>query len=702
VIGFDAGTYNLVCCTRDANNNFRHNREVNAFVAIKLDDRFTFNMMKKSDEVPLIERDKVAYALGEAAVRMAYTISDMELRRPMISGCLNPKEKDAYEIMKVMVHSLIEDVKYDKELLYYSVPANAINEETDADYHSKILQAIFNAYESDEGYKVIAYPINEGLALIYAELASKNYTGMGVSCLCPGTKIYTKRGILPIEEVKEGDLVFTHKGRWRTVYNVVEKQFNGVATTVQIHGYSGDIDDYKFVDNHELYINRDGNWEWIGCDLLKPGDVVGEPIAFETKLLNQEILLEERTTCSKIIKVTSTPFTSNCCELIGYFLGDGSVNMAEGCIQFDFANKEIDNISRVQDLLKIVFDKPSTQTKKSDNCTRIKCYSKSLAKWFKNNCYNNKKKQLPVDVGNLEMEQCQALLRGLIMSDGRVAKEAICFYNINSSLAMVVKQLFAKLGIAANILHRKPRKGGIIDGRQIQGKSVEWTVTTGAKSSFEKLDKILDCGFHLNTIERHRTWVEEGFCCSRIRNIQKEEYTGIVYDLQVAEDHSFSGPNLTIRNCGAGMVNVCFAIYGVPVFQFSLVNSGDWIDKMAAKATQESVTFINQEKTKIDLSVPPTTLIERAIQTQYRIMIEKTVQGIKKGVLESGKKARTDHSIDIVIAGGTSIPNGFDILFKEIINQSDLPISVGTIVRPTDPLFSVARGCLIAAENATK
>lgn len=333
-IGFDCGTYNLVCCTRDANNNFQHKREVNAFLEVKLDDRFVFNMMKNSG-VPLIERDSVAYALGEAAVHMAYTMSDMELKRPMMSGCVNPKEKDAYEIMNIMIHSLLEGAKHDKETLYFSIPSNAINEETDADYHAKILQAIFNAYESDEGFKVNAHPINEGLALIYAELASKAYTGIGISF-------------------------------------------------------------------------------------------------------------------------------------------------------------------------------------------------------------------------------------------------------------------------------------------------------------------------------------------------------------------------------GAGMVNLCFAIYGAPVFQFALVNSGDWIDKMAAKATHESPTFINQEKMKINLSVPSTTLVERAIQTQYRIMIEKTVQGIKKGMLESGKKARADKGIDVVIAGGTSMPSGFDLMFKEVITQANLPVAIGTIVRPVDPLYSVARGCLIAAENANK
>jgi hypothetical protein len=337
-IGFDSGTYNLVCCTKDDKGNFVYDREVNAFIEIPLEDRMVFQMMKTCDDpVPLIERPTKAYGIGEKAVRMAYTLSQLELKRPMKDGCVNPREKDAYEVLSIMIHSLLEgNVKKQKDILYYSVPANAINEETDADYHSNVLKSIFSSYESDgDKFKVDAFPINEGLALVYAELKSDNNTGIGISF-------------------------------------------------------------------------------------------------------------------------------------------------------------------------------------------------------------------------------------------------------------------------------------------------------------------------------------------------------------------------------GAGMVNLCFAMFGMPVFTFAIVNSGDWIDRMAAKATGESQTFINQEKMKINLNSAPANLVERAIQTQYKIMIEKTVSTIKKGLTDAGKKARSEKPINIVIAGGTSIPPGFDTLFRDVIKQAELPLQIGNIVRPSDPLFSVARGCLIAAENAGK
>ena len=148
------------------------------------------------------------------------------------------------------------------------------------------------------------------------------------------------------------------------------------------------------------------------------------------------------------------------------------------------------------------------------------------------------------------------------------------------------------------------------------------------------------------------------------------------------------------------MVNVCFAMYGNPIFSFAIVNSGDWIDKQAAKATGESPTFINKEKTKVDLTKEPTSLVERAIITQYRLMIEKTVNGIREGLASAKQNIKTEHPVDFVVAGGTSMAKGFTDIFSQTLKQVNLSISVGEVIRPADPLYSVARGCLIAAEAA--
>jgi hypothetical protein len=223
---------------------------------------------------------------------------------------------------------------------------------------------------------------------------------------------------------------------------------------------------------------------------------------------------------------------------------------------------------------------------------------------------------------------------------------------------------------------------------------------SGASTTFNILQQYLRIGSFEVKIQRPKMYVDKEWSMTSVRSVQFDNYEGVVYDLQVCEDASFSAPYTCIKNCGAGMVNVAFSLFAAPVFKFAIVNSGDWIDKQAAKATGETVAFINREKHKIDLTKPPTSLFERAIQTQYSLMIEKTVSGIKKGIEENSRAARVENPLDFVIAGGTSSPPGFEKLFKDVLDTVQLPIPVGNIIKPVDPLFSVARGCLVAAENA--
>jgi len=163
------------------------------------------------------------------------------------------------------------------------------------------------------------------------------------------------------------------------------------------------------------------------------------------------------------------------------------------------------------------------------------------------------------------------------------------------------------------------------------------------------------------------------------------------------EEKMYSGIGIS---CGAGMINVAHGLFGAEVFSFSLVNSGDWIDEQAAKATGETIAFINRQKHKIDLNKEPSNLVERAIKGQYELMIEKTVAGIKQGLEENQERnVRMENPIDIVLAGGTSIPLGFNTMFDKLVRSTKLPVEIGNVIRPQDPLYSVARGTLAAAES---
>lgn len=162
---------------------------------------------------------------------------------------------------------------------------------------------------------------------------------------------------------------------------------------------------------------------------------------------------------------------------------------------------------------------------------------------------------------------------------------------------------------------------------------------------------------------------------------------------------------------GAGMVNVCYTMHGMPIFEFSIVGSGDWVDVESAKRfgydpshsdrkSPETPTTICRVKETINLTLPVVQMgrIEQTIALHYQVLIENVVNGIVKGFNENIDKARIDKPIPIVMAGGTSSPNGFAEYFKKIITAADLPFEVESVRVHDRPLFTVAEGCLRAAE----
>lgn len=692
-VGFDCGTYNLVTARRgDSPEEVKVKREVNAFLKIPLEDRFTFNMLKKSG-VKLYEQKKFAYVLGEGAVKMAYTFGK-DLARPMKDGTLNPEESESFEILKVMIHSLIGEIKGPKETVYYCVPADAVNAATNAAYHKKIIEQIFLAYNIN-GKKIEAFSINEALALIYAELADRFFTGIGISCLVPGTKIYTRSGIKNIEDVESGDEVITHKGCWKRVDAKIKNPFSGKGVRLRVRGAKNFT--YEFVKNHEVYVNRNGEWKWIGCDDVVVGDVVAEPIIKHDRSKPKPFLnySDRITSSSKRIK-KRVESSGNLHRLIGYFLADGHVDAKNRCFCFDFGPEETKYVKDVQEIVLRIFGKSST-VYPHGNANRVKVYSKSLAIWFRKRCYDDQgNKKQPWCLSQLNKSDCLNLLAGLVRGDGWI-NEGINFGNSNSSLVMLAKQLFSRLGFAASIWSRIGHVSEI-KGRKITS-GTEWIVQCGQNMATTSLKDIID---NITCRDKYisSSVIDGDFCTSVVTDVEEIHYEGDVYDLQVEDDHSFSGPNLTIHNCGSGMVNACVSVFSQAAAQFSIVGSGDWIDSQVAKATNTPAVVVNQEKMKFDLLAPQTSPLERALHASYRILVENTISQIKSALVKANLKVKVEDPFNIVLGGGVASPNGFEELVREAIKDADFPIPVGEIIKPKDHLYAVARGCLCAAEQA--
>lgn len=163
---------------------------------------------------------------------------------------------------------------------------------------------------------------------------------------------------------------------------------------------------------------------------------------------------------------------------------------------------------------------------------------------------------------------------------------------------------------------------------------------------------------------------------------------------------------------GAGMVNVCYSMFGFPVFEFSIVGSGDWVDTKTAESFgynaadpngkyAETPTTICKRKHDIDLTKPINEMdrVEQAIALNYQILIENVINNIIDGFTKNIDRARIDQPIPIIMAGGTASPNGFGPYFEKIFRTKKTPFEISKVAVHPRTLFAVAEGCLVAAEN---
>ncbi len=205
----------------------------------------------------------------------------------------------------------------------------------------------------------------------------------------------------------------------------------------------------------------------------------------------------------------------------------------------------------------------------------------------------------------------------------------------------------------------------------------------------EPLDADFNVLYHIKMVE--------GFL-KTLRYTPKPINEGHAIILSELAREDFTGMGISF---GAGMVNVCLSFMSVPIFKFSVAKSGDWIDQQVAMAVDETDSRVSSVKeSALDLSKQEgLTKIEKALSIYYNHFIEYVIENIKQEFNKQKIESCLTKPISIVLSGGTSLPNGFIDRFRQILAQLKFPAAVSEVKMAAQPLNSVAKGALIAAQT---
>jgi hypothetical protein len=198
-LGLDVGTSRIVTA-RQVDQNIKYDSQLNAFVTIPY-SKMTENVLRK-EGVPHRVNGNEIVVHGNESERFADLLKK-ETRRTMARGILNSDEPDSVRLIQAITASLAGRGEKGQKLCY-TVPAAPLGAEENLTYHEATLREMLSGL----GYDVKS--INEGLAVVYGELESTNYTGIGVSCgggLCNVCFAYLSVPILSFSIAKAGDFI---------------------------------------------------------------------------------------------------------------------------------------------------------------------------------------------------------------------------------------------------------------------------------------------------------------------------------------------------------------------------------------------------------------------------------------------------------------------------------------------------------------
>jgi len=199
-IGLDIGTSRIVSAIK-VDDIYEFKSELNSFISLPM-SKMTEQVLKR-ENVPHAVSGQSIIVHGNESERFA-DLLQMETRRPMTRGTLNSSEPENVNMIRAIIQALVGPAQYPGQKLCFSIPAAPLGGNENLTYHEATIKQVL----TELGYDTKS--INEGLAVIYAELESSNYTGIGVSCgggLCNVCLSYLAVPVVNFSVAKAGDYV---------------------------------------------------------------------------------------------------------------------------------------------------------------------------------------------------------------------------------------------------------------------------------------------------------------------------------------------------------------------------------------------------------------------------------------------------------------------------------------------------------------
>ena len=365
-------------------------------------------------------------------------------------------------------------------------------------------------------------------------------------CFVKDTLVLTSEKLTPIQDIKIGDFVVTHKGRLRKVTNVISRKSDVVEIKGQGHYGLVTTHDHPFlsITKKRVYPSRKerckGNYgkpthtppSWMPASTLK-GNHWLSLTQYPTQKIPEIAFLGNESLRGQVFEFTPEFF-----KVIGLWVGNGWIRYSDGDTNLTnrgevaiCANKKKAHLMR-NDLLaaKMVFYESETRT-----CSRFHICSKPLCRWIAANFGRLAHgKVIPTWLLSCDDSIRRSFFDGYMATDGYIftqkgqVAQSFKATTVSQKLAFGMRMIGLSLGYSSSISKQIPPAQKIIEGRVINQ------------------SPIYILGFTTTERSSITTGIYKSGCVISVNEYQNAQD---VYCITVEDDESFIADGIIVHNC---------------------------------------------------------------------------------------------------------------------------------------------------------
>lgn len=362
----------------------------------------------------------------------------------------------------------------------------------------------------------------------------------GSPCFPAGTMILTDKGYRAIENINVGDIVLTHKGNWKKVTAIGNREAETyllkgnitIETTANHPIYASNVKcecSYKSDGkrSHRKKLINVGQW-------INSSDMAGKQWATPLSSEKLPIPIPVKT---EVNQKSMPNMNNDFWYFVGRWLGDGWVRdgfrkdkpNGEGhgviflCDSYDKKDELENLVSKISNNYSVIEER---------SVVKVRFCSQLLCKWLVSNFGKGAiNKTIPGWILSLSYEHRTALFSGIIDSDGyKKSAKAMKVTSISKSLILGIRMLAESLGYSTSVFHCKRPEKHKIEGRVVNQHD---TYSISIHSNPDR-----------------RTGIEfEGHKWYKCRNVIKTGEIKTVYNISVEDDESYIADSIVVHNC---------------------------------------------------------------------------------------------------------------------------------------------------------